>query len=119
MKETITAEGDGPNISKTESDCLSNYEAYNDNKDDIKSITYVAMAYYSIDFTPGLTGTNISATFYDDCTGEMIFQVFLPTANAADYINNPFEFELTQSQTALLNQFFTDHKTCDCFSALR
>ena len=117
LKETITAQGNGPNISEIIEDCLSNYDAYDDYRDEIMSLKYVSAAYYSEDFTPGLTGTNIIATIYNGCTFAPIFQVFLPTANAADYVDNPFEFELTSEEIAAFNQFLADYNNCDCFFA--
>ena len=116
LKETITAVG-SDDIIGTASDCLSNYEAYNDNKDDIKEIKYVSAAFRTLDSTPSnLGGDSLSTTLYD-CDGNIILEQTLPTAVASAYINDPYELLLTQAQIDNLNQYFANHNTCNCFTA--
>jgi hypothetical protein len=93
IKETITADGNGPDIFETETVCLTDYDAFNDNVDNIQSIQYVSAAFHSLDWTPSnLGGMNISATLYD-CDSTIILEQSIPDeALASDYFENPYEF---------------------------
>ena len=70
-------------------------------------------------------GVNISAKI-EDCAGNIILEQSLPTAQASDYINNPYEFVLTDEQKDIFNNWLAEYKTCtqcvtqdhcSCFSA--
>jgi hypothetical protein len=117
LKTEITASGNGPNIFEVKSFCLSDYDSFNDNIDDVKAIRYVAAAYLTITSSPGLQGTGITATLYRGDGVTALFSVTLPTAVAADYIDNPFEIVLTEAQIDLLNSYLADYKNNDCFVA--
>jgi len=118
LSEDFHTTGNGPDISETIFDCLSNYDAFDDNFDKIQTLKYVSAAYYTLDATPqNLGGTNISATLYD-CLGNIILEQSLPTAQASDYVNNPYEFILTQDEIDTFNQYLANYKTCDCFTAI-
>lgn len=117
IKQEITASGNGPDISETKAFCLSDYDSYNDNIDDVEAIKYVAAAYFTITSTADLQGTGITATLYKGDGITPLFSVTLPTAVASDYINNPLEIELTQQQIDLLNDYLADYQNNDCFVA--
>ena len=118
LNEEFHSTGSGPDISEVIFDCLTNDDSFDDNYDKIQSLSYVSAAYYTLDATPpNLGGTNISATLRD-CNNNIILQQSLPTAQASDYIQNPYEFVLTQSEIATFNQFLSNYKDCDCFNAV-
>jgi len=107
MKQPITSTGNGPTISEAETICLSDYEAYQDNIDDIQSVVYVAALYRTLDtpqLTPGLTGSNINVEVRDG-NGNLLFSQNLPTANADDYIETPYMLELSTTEIALINGY--------------
>jgi len=121
LKQAITSTGNGPTISESESICLQDYDAYSDNIDEIQSVQYVAMLYRTLDtpqLTPGLSGQNINVTVVDG-VGLPIFSRNLPSAVAADYIDTPYEIELTDSEIALLNNYLASYKVNNdlCFTA--
>jgi hypothetical protein len=118
IKQTITADGNGPDIFEVETVCLTDYDAFNDNVDNIQSIKYLSAAFHSLDWTPSnLGGRNISATLYD-CDSTIILEQSIPDeALASDYFENPYEFVLTDDEIALFNQYLANYELCDCFSA--
>ena len=112
LKQPITTTGNGPVISETEVVCLAEYDAYQDNIDEIQNVLYVSALYRTLDtpqLTPGLTGSNISVTVVDG-NGNLMFTKNLPTANADDYIDEPYVLELTAQEIALLNGYLALYK---------
>ena len=124
MKQPITSTGNGPTISEAETICLSDYEAYEDNIDDIQAVEYVSALYRTLDtpqLTADLTGSNINVTVRDG-NNNLIFSKNLPTANADDYIETPYELELTTAEIALMNGYLAlfddpDFWNTVCFTA--
>jgi hypothetical protein len=117
IKQEITASGNGPDIFETESFCLSDYDSFNDNIEDVESIEYVSAAYFTITSTSGLQGSGIVATLFKGDGVTPLFTVNLPTAVASDYINNPLKIELTQQEVDVLNAYLADYENNDCFIA--
>ena len=100
----------------------ADYDAYEDNIEEIQSITYVAAIYRtlprgenpnpppdSLDLTPGLVGQNIEVTVTDG-DNNLIFTRSLPSAAADDYLTIPYEVELTASEISLINEYLADFK---------
>jgi hypothetical protein len=124
LKQAITSTGSGPNISEVETICLADYEAYEDNISDIQEVIYLTALYRTLDtpqLTPGLTGTSITVEVRDG-NDNLLFTKNLPTANADDYIDTPYELELTAGEISLLNGYlnlFDDPNLWStvCFSA--
>ena len=131
LKQAIVSTGNGPTISEIETFCLSDYDAYSDNIDEIQSVTYLAVLYRtltaaensnpppdSVYLTPGLAGQNINVTVVDG-DGNLVFSRNLPSAVAADYIDTPYEIELTTSEITLLNDYLAQYKVDSnlCFTA--
>ena len=117
MSKQYTADGSGPDIFEMIDDCLTNYDVFNDNADKIKSLKYVTASYRTVESTPvDLGGTNISATLYD-CNNNIIFQEFLPSAQASAYINDPYELQPTESQIASFDAWLLKHNSCTTCSS--
>jgi hypothetical protein len=111
--QNFHATGNGPDIFDTVEDCLTNYEAFNDNYDKIQNLKYVSAAYYTTGAIPSnLGGVNISAKI-EDCAGNIILEQSLPTATASDYIDNPFEFVLTPEEIAIFNDWLAQYNSCN------
>ena len=49
LKQPITTTGNGPVISETEVVCLAEYDAYQDNIDEIQNVVYVSALYRTFD----------------------------------------------------------------------
>ena len=122
LKQGITSTGTGPTVNGSETVYLSDYDAYADNIDEIESIKYLAALYRtlpkgenpnpppdSLDLTPGLSGSNIQVTVTDG-DGNVVFLRSLPTARAEDYLEDPYEIELTGDEITLMNQYLADYK---------
>lgn len=121
LKQAITSTGNGPTISESESICLQDYDAYSDNIDEIQSVQYLALLYRTLDtpqLTPGLAGQNLNVTVVDGA-GIPLFTRNLPSAVASDYIDTPYEIELTDSEIAILNNYLASYKVNNdlCFIA--
>lgn len=116
LKQTIVTSGSSSTISKSETFCLSDYDAFDDNVDNIESINYVSAAYFTETYSPGLQGSNIMVTLYAG-DGSTIFQVNVPFVSADQFVNNPFSIVLNDAQIALFNQYLADYDNNDCFSA--
>ena len=118
LKETFNSQGSGPDVSETIFDCLSNYDAFDENFEKIKTLKYVSAAYYTLGSTPAdLGGSNINATLFD-CNNNIILEQNIPVALASDYIDNPYLFILTEQEIDVFNQYLADYQSCDCFTAI-
>lgn len=109
--------GTGPNISITSDLCLSDEDDYEDNKDEIEEIKYVAAAYTTISASNGLTGTNLTLRVFQSDGVTLLFDYVIPTFVAANYINNPLKIELTQQEINNINEYLKNHQQNDCFRA--
>lgn len=117
IKKKIVASGSGPTVFESELFCLSDYDAYNDNMDDIKAIKYVSAAYVTLSASPGLQGSSLTASLFKSAGITPIFSIALPNPVAATYINNPYKLELSQAQIAAFNASLANYKNEDCFVA--
>lgn len=117
IKTEITATGNGPDIFEKETICLSDYDSFNDNVNDVEAVKYITSAYFTITSTAGLHGSGIMATLYQGDGTTPLFSITLPTAVASDYIKNPLKIELTTQQIDLLNEYLADYNTNNCFVA--
>lgn len=95
--------------------CLSEFDELNDYKDDIEKIKYVAAAFRTDSSTPGLTG-DIFASIVSDDDGVTIFSFTILDAQVEDYIENPYELDLTQEQIDLFNAYLADYANKDCYT---
>ena len=95
--------------------CLSEFDEINDYKDDIEKIKYVAAAFRTDSSTPGLTG-DIFASIVSDDDGVTIFSFTILDAQVEDYIENPYELDLTQEQIDLFNAYLADYENKDCYT---
>ena len=86
---------------------MSDFEDYDDNKDNIEEIQYVSSAYITIDATSGLSADSLTITLYQEDGATILFDYTIPNFVAEDYINNPLEITLTQQQIANMNAYLT------------
>ena len=117
MDIEFSTPGFGPEFEITETFCLSDFEDYNDNKDNIEEIQYVSSAYITIDATSGLSADSLTMTLYQEDGATILFDYTIPNFVAEDYINNPLEITLTQQQIANMNAYLTDPQVDKCFVA--
>ena len=117
LKQTIETTGNNSDIQNSKPFCLSDYDAIDDNIDNIVSITYVSAAYFTESYSEGLTGQNIVATLYAGDGVTVIWQVTIPFGVASDYVNNPYEIVLTPEQVAAFNSYLANYENDDCYIA--
>ena len=118
LKQSIVATGSTNPITQSEMFCLSDYDAFNDNVDDIQGIKYLSAAYFTEKYSPSdLGATNITVTLRSTSDNEDIFTVNIPNASASNYINNPYKIELNANDIAKFNQYLAEFKTNDCYYA--
>jgi hypothetical protein len=122
LKQGITAKGTNITIANSETVYLSDYDAYADNIDNIKSIEYVAAIYRtllrgenptpppdSLNLTRGLVGNNIEVRVTDG-DGNLLFIRNTPTAAADDYIASPDTISLEPTEISLINEYLAAFK---------
>ena len=109
--------GAGSNIFISSGLCLSDFEDYNDNNEDLEEIRYVTSAYFTISATQGLQGQNLTLTLYQADGSTQLFRYVIPTFVAANYVNNPLEIELTQQEIDNMNSYLSNPQEDKCFVA--
>ena len=110
--------GTNTTVSETEFFCLSQFEEWRDNQDDIENAQYVAASYWTLaGSSPNLAG-NVSFELYDGF-GNLIFVYNLGNIVAADYLSTPYELSLTADQVEALNSILGDVAGSDgCFTGV-
>lgn len=117
LETEFSTVGAGSSISISSDLCLSDFEDYEDNKEELEEIRYVTSAYFTINATPGLQGQNLTLTLYQANGTTQLFRFVVPTFVAANYINNPLEIVLTQQEISNINAYLTDPQVDKCFIA--
>ncbi len=117
METEFSTVGAGSNISISSNLCLSDFDDYEDNKDNLEEIRYISSAYVTINATQGLQGQNLTLTLYQADGNTVLFRYVIPTFVAGSYINNPLEIVLTQQEISNINAYLTNPKEDKCFVA--
>lgn len=117
MDAEFSTVGAGSDIFIQTNMCLSDFDDYEDNKDNLEEIRYVTAAYMTIDSTQGLQGNNLTLTLYEGNGTTMIFRYVVPTFVASNYINNPLKINLTQQEIDNLNLYLRNPQEDKCFVA--
>lgn len=114
----FSARGSNTTISETEQFCLSDYQEWRDNMENVESVKFLKASYWTLDgSTPNLKG-NVSFTLLNE-VGNTIFIVDLGNITAADYLSNPFELQLTEDQVAALDDYLSVLAFNDrCFTSI-
>lgn len=117
METELNTIGAGSTISISSNLCLSEFDNYEDNKDNLEEIRYIASVYLTINATQGLQGNNLTLTLYQGNASTVLFRYIVPTFVAANYINNPLKITLTQQEINNINSYLTNPKVDKCFVA--
>ncbi len=97
--------------------CLSKFDDYNDNRDKLIEIKYVASAYMTISATQDLQGSNLQITLYQADRNTILFQFTKTQFAANDYKNAPLKIELTEQEKSNINDYLKDPQVDKCFYA--
>ena len=117
MDAEFSTVGAGSDIFIQSNMCLSDFDDYEDNKDNLEEIRYITAAYMTINSTQGLQGNNITLTLYEGDGTTMLFRYIVPTFVASNYINNPLKINLTQQEIDDLNLYLVNPQEDKCFVA--
>lgn len=117
MDTEFNAAGIGPNISVTNNFCLSQFDDYNNNKDNLEEIKYITSAYFTIYATQGLHGNNLTITLYQADGSTELLKFIVPTFIASDYVDKPLKINLTDQEIHNLNAYLLNPKNDKCFVA--
>ncbi len=93
---TIVAEGG--------THCLTNEDAYQEYEDKINSVKLVKMAYRTTSFSPSSLQGNVSVSVKNDF-GVTLFTHTIPNVKPGDYINTPYELQLTNTEIQAVNTY--------------
>lgn len=112
-------QGTDNSITEQETFCLSQFEKWSENVEDIEDVKWVTASYWTLKDTlgnvtsPNLKG-NLKYTLKDN-NGFTLFEKNLGNISAADYIGNAYEIELTDTQIEIINTYlalFQDQDLC-------
>jgi len=97
--------------------CLSEFDDYSDNQDEIEEISYITSAYTILSATAGLRGDNLKLRLYQNDRTTLLADFDAPNFVAANYIDNPLEIKFTQQEVDNINRYLSNHKINNCFYA--
>lgn len=114
----FSAQGSNTTITETEYFCLSSYQEWRDNQEDIESAKYLAASYWTMEGTTANLQGNVSFSLYDEFGG-LIFTYNLGQIIAANYATDPLVIELDETQITALDTYLSDLATQDkCFTGV-
>jgi len=117
MDIEFSTSGFGSSFNIIENFCLSDFEDYDENKDNVEEILYVSSAYLTIDATSGLSAQTLSINLYQEDGVTILFDYTIQNFVASNYKNNPLEITLTQQQVADINAYLVNPQEDKCFVA--
>ena len=85
--------------------CLSDYEEWRDNQEDVNSATFVSAAYWTEFASPGLQG-DVTAVLADEF-GNELFSYTINDYAAASNIDTPYTLELNENQIEAINTYLS------------
>ena len=97
--------------------CLSDFEDYEDNVDELEEIRYVSSAYFTVDASSGLRAQTLTLTLYQEDGFTVLFDYTITNFVANSYKDNPLELTLTQQEIDDINAYLTNPKEDKCFVA--
>jgi len=114
----FTTSGTNTSLTETNSFCLSDYEEWQENQDDIQSVTFLTASYWTLaGSSPNLSGDLIFTLL--SSSGSTIFSYNFGTVTAADYEDTPFQLQLSAAQIQALDDYLSDLAVNDkCFQSV-
>ncbi|MCW8850199.1 MAG: hypothetical protein OQJ81_09510 [Melioribacteraceae bacterium] len=110
----ISTSGSNTTITESEFFCLSQYEEWRDNQEDIESVKFLEASYWTKSASPNLRG-DVTITLKNQ--NSQIFSYTLSNVRPADYIENPVKIELTQNEIQIFDNLLSNLANMDaCFT---
>ncbi len=97
--------------------CLSKFDDYNDNSENIEEIKYISAAYITMESSNGLQG-DFNLKLYRTDTNILLFDYTVPSFKADSSILNPLLIDLSQEQINNINEYLLNPKVDKCFRAV-
>ena len=97
--------------------CLSEFEDWEDNRDNIDEIKYISSAYITKDSTNGFGADSIKITVSRGDNSAKLFDYTIRDFEADRYVNNAVEIKLSQQEVDNINLYLADPKENKCFDA--
>lgn len=107
----------GSNFYGSSDFCLSDFDDYNDNSDNLNEIRYISSAYFTLNSSSGLKGDTLHLRLYEGDGSTLLIDFKKPNFVADDYINKPLKIDLTNQEINNLNQYLANFKVNNCFKA--
>ena len=101
----FSTSGSDTQLTESESFCLSDYEDWRDNQEDVNSATFVSAAYWTEFASSGLRG-DVTVTLADQF-GNVLFTYTISDYAAANNIDVPFTLELNENQIDAINTYLS------------
>jgi hypothetical protein len=116
LDKEFDVQGFGSEINIGEGFCLSDFDDYNDNKNELDEIRYISSAYFTINATTGLQGDSLIVTLYQADRTTILFQ-FVQLNFVASAQNNPLEIVITPQEVNNVNSYLKNIQEDKCFWA--
>lgn len=101
----FSTSGNNTTLEETSTFCLSNYEEWRDNQEDVNGATFVSAAYWTESASSGLQG-DITVSLSDEF-GNVLFIYTIDDYVASDNIDKPFVLELNENQIQALDNYLS------------
>mgnify|MGYP003460560098 FL=1 len=106
-----------PNISLTQEMCLSSFDDYNDNVDNLNEIKYITAAYFTLDSSNGLQGDFRLRSYRTD-NNALLFDYSFQSFNADIFLDSVLTINLKQEEINNINEYLTNPKVDKCFRTI-
>jgi len=117
METEFKTEAPVANVSLTTDICLSNFEDYNDNSENINEIKYITAAYFTQESSNGLQG-EFRLRLYRTDTNALLFDYTVQPFWADSFLEKPLTINLDQEEINNINGYLTNPKVDKCFRAV-
>lgn len=106
-----------PNISLTQEMCLSSFDDYNDNVDNLNEIKYITAAYFTLDPSNGLQGDFRLRSYRTD-NNALLFDYSFQSFNVDIFLDSVLTINLKQEEINNINEYLTNPKVDKCFRTI-
>ena len=113
----LKTEAPVPSVSLTEDFCLSDFDDYNDNSDNVNEIKYITAAYFTLDSSNGLHG-DFRLRLYRTDNSALLFDYIVQPFWADSFLIKPLTINLDQEEIDNINGYLTNPKVDKCFRAV-
>jgi hypothetical protein len=112
----VSVSGSGTSISASQTFCLSDIsQTFSDYQDKIKTVTFLKAQYRTTSVSSSSLQGTIVITLRDT-DGNVLVSISIPGVKPSDFINNPYELQLSQNEIQAINTYLNNLGS-ECFEA--